>query len=107
MATWESPVIVDDPRIDHDSPDVRAAAERLHGLESMDLHLDIADQVCVYCAFRASHVVGVLAGTPDEGPLERAVVEALMEVGGWDEIDGDGTPETIIVDHIRELPDRL
>lgn len=32
------------------------------------------------------------------------VCEALMEVGGWDEIDGDGDDASIIADHIRRLP---
>lgn len=32
------------------------------------------------------------------------VCEALMEVGGWEEIDGDGDPASIIADHIRRLP---
>lgn len=32
------------------------------------------------------------------------ICEALMEVGGWEEIDGDGDNASIIADHIRRLP---
>lgn len=32
------------------------------------------------------------------------ICQALLEVGGWDEIDGDGTDASIIADHIRRLP---
>jgi hypothetical protein len=39
-----------------------------------------------------------------ECATERAVVEALMDVGPWDEIDGDGDPGGILADHIRQLP---
>lgn len=39
--------------------------------------------------------------------VSEAVVEALQEVGGWDEIDGDGSPATVLADHIRDLPHRL
>lgn len=48
-----------------------------------------------------------LAEPPQEGMSEddvEYVCEALMEVGGWDEIDGDGTNASIIADHIRRLP---
>lgn len=39
-----------------------------------------------------------------ECSTERAVVDALMDVGPWDEIDGDGDPGSILADHIRQLP---
>lgn len=50
---------------------------------------------------------GQAADVPQEGMSEddvEHVCEALMEVGGWAEIDGDGTNATIIADHIRWLP---
>lgn len=45
----------------------------------------------------------------DNGDCEcsREVVEALMEVGGWEEIDGDGTPASVLADHIRRLDYRI
>lgn len=57
---WGQTAIVSDPRIDHESPVVRAAAEALHGKESMHLHVDVSAPVCVYCAYRASTVVRLL-----------------------------------------------
>lgn len=65
MSAWSSPVIVNDPRIDHDRWRVRVAAESLHANESMHLHVDISDRVCVYCALRASRVVRSLREAPD------------------------------------------
>ena len=61
MARWSSPVIVDDPRIRHDSAVVRAAAEALHNNESMHLHVDVPDKVCVYCALRATRALDAAA----------------------------------------------
>lgn len=58
-SNWTDPKIVDDPRINHEDPVVRAAAEDLHHNESLHLHLDIGRDVCVYCALRASRVVDV------------------------------------------------
>lgn len=31
------------------------------------------------------------------------ICEALIELGGWEEIDGDGSEGSVIVDHIRSL----
>jgi hypothetical protein len=59
-STWSDPKIIEDSRIEHDRWLVRAVAERLHGLESMHMHQDIADRVCVYCALRASNAIRVL-----------------------------------------------
>ncbi len=39
----------------------------------------------------------------DEEGVEH-ICDALIEVGPWDEIDGDGTEASIIADHIRDLP---
>lgn len=39
----------------------------------------------------------------DEDGIDH-ICDALMEVGPWDEIDGDGTEASIIADHIRDLP---
>ena len=38
----------------------------------------------------------------DEDGIEH-ICDALIEVGPWDEIDGDGTEASIIADHIRDL----
>ena len=38
----------------------------------------------------------------DEDGVEH-ICHALIEVGPWDEIDGDGTEASIIADHIRDL----
>jgi hypothetical protein len=61
MCRWSDPKIVDDERIHHDRWPVRAAAEDLHRNESYHLHNDISDQVCVYCALRASRAIDALA----------------------------------------------
>ena len=42
----------------------------------------------------------------DEDGIDH-ICAALMEVGPWDEIDGDGTEASIIADHIRDLARRL
>jgi hypothetical protein len=55
--TWSDPAIIDDPRIDHDDPTVRAVAERLHSNESMHMHQHIGAAICVYCALRTSRVL--------------------------------------------------
>lgn len=54
---WGRQQIVTDPRIDHEDAVVRRVAEMLHSNESMHLHIDISDAVCVYCALRASRVL--------------------------------------------------
>lgn len=36
--------------------------------------------------------------------VSREVVDALVEVGGWEEIDGDGSPASVLADHVRALP---
>ncbi len=59
---WSDPKIINDARIDDDDPRVRAAAQSLHNNESYHLHQDIQDQVCIYCALRASRVVSILDG---------------------------------------------
>lgn len=40
----------------------------------------------------------------DEDGIDH-ICAALIEVGPWDEIDGDGTEASIIADHIRDLDD--
>jgi hypothetical protein len=53
---WEDSRLTGDPRIDHEDPVVRAAAQALHHNESIHLHTNTLT-VCVYCALRASRVV--------------------------------------------------
>lgn len=55
--SWDDPQIINDKRIDHENPLVRAVAERLHGNESTHLHTEIPGVVCVYCALRTSRVL--------------------------------------------------
>ena len=55
--TWDDPAIMNDPRIDHTDPLVRAVAEKLHGNESMHLHEYISAAICPYCALRTSRVL--------------------------------------------------
>jgi hypothetical protein len=55
--TWDDPAIVDDPRIDHLNPTVRAVAEKLHGNESMHLHEYVSSPICPYCALRTTRVL--------------------------------------------------
>ncbi len=69
--------IVEDPRIDHEDPRVRAAAEDLHRNESLHLH-HVEGIVCVYCALRASRVVRTLAAHVAEDFAPRP---ALVQVG--------------------------
>lgn len=64
MSKWSSPNIVDDDRIHHDLWRVRVAAEALHRNESYHLHNDVSDDVCVYCALRASRVIDTLREVP-------------------------------------------
>ena len=55
--TWGDPAIINDPRIDHEDPTVRAVAEKLHGNESMHMHEYISSEICVYCALRTTRVL--------------------------------------------------
>lgn len=73
---WTGRKIVEDDRIDHEDMRVRAAAEALHRNESYHLHQDVGDQVCVYCALRASRVVQLLDG---RGPK---LVSRQLDDGG-------------------------
>jgi hypothetical protein len=76
---WTGRKIVEDPRIDHEDPRVRSAAESLHNNESLHLHLDIEDKVCVYCALRASRVVREMdAGGPAPQVINRPVFECPL-----------------------------
>ena len=43
------------------------------------------------------------AVTLDETDVVHEVVDALLEVGPWSEIDGDGSPGSVLADHIRQL----
>jgi hypothetical protein len=82
MSSWNDRKIVDDPRIAHTDPAVRTAAELLHRMESLHLHVDIEDKVCVYCALRASHVlstVGERLRAADSDGAAQAVARALDE----------------------------
>lgn len=54
---WKQRIIVDDPRVDDQDPRVRAAAERIHGNDSIHRHHDLDKKVCIYCALVASHAV--------------------------------------------------
>jgi len=54
MSAWNDPKIVGDPRIADTHAHVRRVAEYLHNNESLHMHQDISDVVCVYCALRAS-----------------------------------------------------
>lgn len=54
--TWEDPQIVGDPRIDHENPVVRYAAQRQHGNESLHRH-NPEGVVCTYCALAASRIL--------------------------------------------------
>lgn len=47
--------------------------------------------------------LGPIPVTLDETDVEREVVDALLEVGPWSEIDGDGSPGSVLADHIRQL----
>lgn len=55
--TWDDPAIIDDKRVDHENPLVRAVAQRLHSNESMHMHSYIEGVICPYCALRASRVL--------------------------------------------------
>jgi predicted transcriptional regulator len=55
--TWDDPAIVNDGRIDHENPTVRAVAEKLHANESMHMHEQIPAVICAYCALRTSRVL--------------------------------------------------
>jgi len=35
---------------------------------------------------------------------EDLIIDALLSLGLWDEIDGDGSTASIIADHIRQIP---
>jgi acyl-CoA reductase-like NAD-dependent aldehyde dehydrogenase len=54
--SWSDPNITDDPRIPHDDSAVRAAAEAIHGGESLHRH-DPRGVVCVYCALNAARAI--------------------------------------------------
>lgn len=54
--TWADPRIVDDPRIDHTDPLLRAAAEKVHANESLHRH-DLDGPVCAYCALVAANAL--------------------------------------------------
>jgi hypothetical protein len=63
---WQDREITSDTRIDHEDPRVRSVAERLHRNESTHLHLHISENVCVYCALRATHAVREIASMARE-----------------------------------------
>lgn len=54
---WGAKVIANDPRINQDDPRVRAAAELIHGNDSIHRHHDLDKNVCIYCALAASYAV--------------------------------------------------
>ena len=64
--TWADPAIINDPRIDHLDPTVRAVASQLHANESMHMHHYISSEMCSYCALRTTRVLrwakAVIAG---------------------------------------------
>ncbi len=49
--------------------------------------------------------VAQMLGGELEHPIETTVVDALIKTGCYEEVDGDGDPESIIADHIRRLPE--
>ncbi len=49
-----------------------------------------------------NRVVDVEQNGIDAAEVEE-ICQALCEVGGWSEIDGDGTNASLIIDHIRRL----
>jgi hypothetical protein len=60
LNSWSDPTIADDPRIPHDDPAVRAAAEAIHGGESLHRH-DPRGVVCIYCALNAARALAAAA----------------------------------------------
>jgi hypothetical protein len=92
MSTWASPNIVDDPRILHNNRYVRAMAEYLHNMESLHMHQDTHQLVCVYCALRASNALRAYdraTHDPRMGPPED--LPAPQPEG-----DAQVTPKTLI-----------
>lgn len=49
--------------------------------------------------------LGEVIGECDDGtcPISSAVTEALLEVGPWAEIDGDGDVASVLADHVRQM----
>ena len=71
QGTWDDPAIVEDPRVDHEDPTVRAVAGQLHNNESMHMHKYISSEICPYCALRTTRVLrwarASLKGTEMQG----------------------------------------
>ncbi len=52
----------------------------------------------------ASRIAQLIAAYDHDGCADaEAICETLVEVGGWPEIDGDGTNTSLITDHINRL----
>ena len=51
----------------------------------------------------ADELIDLVADRLRAGP---GVVDVLLEVGWWDEIDGDGTEASVLADHVRALATR-
>lgn len=78
---WKARIIVDDPRIDDESARVRAAAERIHGNDSIHRHHDLDKKVCVYCALVASHAVRAIDALA--APVFPEVLDLGEEGDAW------------------------
>lgn len=85
-------------------PDVVAICDELDALRITEVKLRDA-LARAAAAIKRRDDVGLLNRPTliDEDGVDH-IIDALVEVGPWDEIDGDGTEASIIADHIRDLP---
>ena len=68
QVAWADPRMVDDPRINHDDPDVRRITRVLHAQEPATLHEPYAfEGICIYCARRATLASRTLRASGSDG----------------------------------------
>jgi hypothetical protein len=90
----------------HDSDNQRHARIAFEGMEASLVDFERLALAMLWMVRGHPKGSGLTCEVPAEldESAEEHIVDALLSLGLWDEIDGDGSAASIIADHIRQIP---